>query len=94
MVDCMPCTVKAEHWLAGSNGVMSLVLPVMKHVVSKELRLRMVVHSGIDGKVVESIKSYGLSSQNLSHVIAGGEFKHDDFLAWLEERKEEEANQT
>jgi hypothetical protein len=90
--DCMPCNIKATHALAGSaNGVMSLVMPVLKAIISKALRLRMVFHLGSDAAVLESIKSYGLSSQNLSHVIAGGDFKHDDFLAWLEERKEEEA---
>jgi hypothetical protein len=88
----MPCIIKATHALAGhANGVMSLVLPVLKCVVSKAFRLRSVVHSGADAALLESIKPYGLSSHNLSHVIAGGEFKHDDFLAWLEERKEEEA---
>jgi hypothetical protein len=88
----MPCNIKAAHLLSGSaNGVMSLVLPVLKCVVSKAFRLRTVVHSGANAALLESIKSYGLSSHNLSHVIAGG-FKHDDFLAWLEERKEEEAN--
>jgi hypothetical protein len=89
----MPCIVKAAHALTGNaDGVLSLVLPVIKCVVSKAFRLRSVLHSGTDAAILESIKSYGLSSHNLSHVIAGGEFKHDDFLAWLEERKEEEAN--
>jgi hypothetical protein len=92
MVHSMPCNIKASHILAGSaNGVMSLVLPVLKCIVSKGFRLRTVLHSGADPTLVESIKSYGLSSHNLSHVIAGGDFKHDDFLAWLKERKEEEA---
>jgi hypothetical protein len=36
MVECMPTKVKAYHLLSGSeNGVVSLVLPVMKHVVAK-----------------------------------------------------------
>ena len=89
-IECMPIKMKAEHLLAGSaNGVMSLVLPVMKHVVAKELRLRMVVHSGTDGKILESIKPYGLSSKNVSHTL-GGDYKHSDFVEWLEERKQHE----
>ena len=36
MIECMPTKAKAYHLLAGSeNGVMSLVLPVMKHIVTK-----------------------------------------------------------
>ena len=46
--------MNAWHMLAGSaNGVMSLVLPVMKYVVSRPVRLRMVVHTGTDAKILE-----------------------------------------
>jgi hypothetical protein len=91
-IECMPIKMRAEHLLAGSaNGVMSLVLPVMKHVVAKELRLRMVVHSGTDSKILDSIKPYGLSSKNVSHAL-GGDFKHSDFLIWLEDWKHHEMN--
>ena len=39
LVESMPVKTKAYHLLSGSeNGVMSLVLPVMKHVVSKVKR--------------------------------------------------------
>lgn len=89
-IECMPIKMKAEHLLAGSaNGVMSLVLPVMKHVGGKELRLRIVVHSGTDSKILESIKPYGLNSKNVSHAL-GGDFKHADFLTWLEDWKQQE----
>jgi hypothetical protein len=78
--------------MAGSaNGVMSLVLPVMKHVVAKELRLRIVVHSGTDSKILDSLKPYGLNSKNVSHSL-GGDFKHSDFLIWLEHWKHHEMN--
>jgi hypothetical protein len=86
----MPIKIKAEHLLTGSaNGVMSLVLPVRKHVVAKDIRLRMVVHTGTDEKILESFNPYGLCSKNIGHV-SGGDYKHDDFLDWLDARREME----
>lgn len=88
----MPIKLKADHLLAGSaNGVMSLVLPVMKHVVARELRLRMVVHSGTDEKIVDSLLPYGLTSINVVQS-SGGEYKPNDFITWLEYRKVHEMN--
>lgn len=90
MVDCMPTKTKAYHLLAGSaNGVMSLVLPVMKHVVAQELRLRMVVHSGTDDKILDSMKHFGLTSTNVPHML-GGDFRQSDFTKWLDAWRESE----
>ena len=89
----MPIKIRAEHLLTGSaNGVMSLVLPVQKHVVAKDIRLRMVVHSGTDERILESFQPYGLGSHNICHV-AGGDYKHDDFLDWLDARRAMEERQ-
>jgi hypothetical protein len=86
----MPVKMKAWHLMAGSAyGVMSLVLPVMKQVVAKECRLRMVVHSGTDSKMLASLRPYGITNKNVSHVLSG-DFKHSDFLDWLEEWREQE----
>jgi hypothetical protein len=86
----MPVKMKAWHMMAGSAyGVMSLVLPVMKQVVAKECRLRMVVHSGTDSKMLESLKPYGITNKNVSHVLSG-DFKHSDFLDWLDGWREQE----
>ena len=51
----------------------------------QELRLRMVVHSGTDAKIIESLKPYGLGSGNLGSVV-GGDFTQTDFLNWLQNR--------
>ncbi|KAG7353336.1 hypothetical protein IV203_009385 [Nitzschia inconspicua] len=91
MVECMPTKTKAYHLLAGSeNGVMSLVLPVKKHIAAKELRLRMVVHFGTDYKIVDSLKPFGLNSKNVSHVV-GGDFTEAEWTKWLSDRKETES---
>ena len=67
MFECMPIKIKAEHLLTGSpNGVMSLVLPVRKHIVHQYIRLRMVVHTGTSGdKLLESLAPYGISAKHL-----------------------------
>ncbi len=84
LLHCMPMKVKALHLLAGgADGVMSLVLPSMKQVMGKECRLRMVVHSGTNDKMLESLESYGLTRRNLSEAL-GGDFTYNDFVTWLE----------
>lgn len=82
--------IKALHLLSGnSNGVMSLVLPSMKQVMGKECRLRMVVHSGLDGKMLESLGPFGLARENLSENLSG-DVKHEDFVSWLASWREYE----
>jgi hypothetical protein len=52
----------------------------------------MVVHSGTDDKILDSINQFGLSSVNVPHLL-GGDFKHSDFIQWLDGWREIE-NQT
>jgi hypothetical protein len=84
----MPIKFKALHLLVGSaNGVMSLVLPSMKQVMGKECRLRMVVHSGLDGKMVDTLRPYGLAKRNLSENLSG-DVKYAEFVSWLDSWRE------
>lgn len=53
----------------------------------------MVVHSGTDSKIMESIKPYGLGSSNVSSAV-GGDFTHADFLNWLQKWKAVEGTGT
>ena len=84
LLHCMPVKIKALHLLVGSaTGVMSLVLPSMKQVMGKECRLRMVVHSGLDCRMLETLSVYGITRKNLNENLSG-DVKHADFVAWLE----------
>ena len=90
MLESMPIKVKAHHLLSGSEaGVMSLILPVLKHLFTKELRMKLVVHSGTEKRILGSLSPYGLIAKNLPHLIGGG-FKREDSFRWCEKRKEEE----
>ncbi len=45
IVSCVPAKLKGMHGCTGSGkSVLGLVLPVMKHVVGKEIRLRFHLH--------------------------------------------------
>jgi hypothetical protein len=95
MLECMPIKIKAAHMLAGSaNGVISLILPVLKHIFTKDLRLRMVVHNGRDAIILDALKPYGLVKKSISYVN-GGDYKRSNFKQWFkdQEAKEEEAQQ-
>jgi hypothetical protein len=66
----------------------SFVVPSLQ-----ELRLRMVVHSGTDAKIVESLKPFGLSSGSIGSVV-GGDFTQTDFLKWLQNQNRLESGRS
>ena len=76
--------VKGFHLIAGSaNGVLSLILPVFKHILTRDLRLRLVVHAGTGTTLEEGLKQFGMISKNLSDVI-GGEWTTYQFQEWCD----------
>jgi hypothetical protein len=50
IMNCIPAKVKAIHICTGSGkSVTELVLPVLKQMAGKEMRLRFNLHVSIDG---------------------------------------------
>jgi hypothetical protein len=83
--ECFPAELKAFHVFAGSSGVwaVDLIMPVIKQLAGKHIRLRMVCHSGRES-LSAFCKTYNFHSSDMS-VIIGGEFTYARFMSWLEQ---------
>lgn len=70
--DSLPITIKSAHFCTGSGkSVVSLVLPVLKHMYGRERRLRLSVHSGSDREVSTRLGDYGLNRDHARPAFGG-----------------------
>jgi len=82
--ECFPAELKVFHVFAGSCGAwaMDLIMPVIKQLAGKRIRLRMVCHSGHES--VESFcKTYNFRPEHLS-VIVGGGYTYANHMSWMD----------
>jgi hypothetical protein len=92
--DCFPAELKAFHVIANGCGAwaMELIMPVIKQLAGKHIRLRMVCHSSSCQSVDTFCKTYNFCRNHMS-VIVGGTYSYADYLSWLDEeyaREQEE----
>jgi hypothetical protein len=70
--DSLPISIKSAHFCTGSGkSVVSLVLPVLKHMYGRERRLRLNVHSGSDREVTSQLGDYGLNREHARPAFGG-----------------------
>jgi hypothetical protein len=81
--DCFPAELKAFHIIAKNCGswAMELIMPVIKQLARKHIRLRMVCHSNYES-VDTFCNTYNMCSNEMS-VIVGGNFSYADHLSWF-----------
>jgi len=86
--NAIPMCTRAIHLCTGSGvSVLSLVAPVIKHLMGRRLRHRMVLHAGSDTEINQQMELYGLQKNNIPSIL-GGSFTLSDFDVWLKERKQ------
>mmetsp|Transcript_26257 Transcript_26257/g.62393 ORF Transcript_26257/g.62393 Transcript_26257/m.62393 type:complete len:539 (-) Transcript_26257:1517-3133(-) len=80
--DCFPCKLKAYHIWGGASGgwALDLILPVVKQLAGKEIRLRMVCHTKADRNFSST---YKFNPDHLSCLL-GGNFSYASHLRWVE----------
>lgn len=83
----MPIKFRALHFCSGSgHGVVGMVLPMILALFPSHYRHRVQLHSGTDQDIIESLASYGISSNSVTPRL-GGDFDDDRFLSWLREQR-------
>ena len=86
----MPGQLRVSHACLGMKlQAISFVAPQSKQITGKHIRMRSVHHEGTNEEMIQSMKSYGFSKDNVSSAI-GGNYTHEKFLMWVERQKEEE----
>jgi hypothetical protein len=85
LLRCFPAELKAFHIIAKNCGswAMELIMPVIKQLAGKHIRLRMVCHSNYES-VDTFCNTYNMCSNDMS-VIVGGNFSYADHLSWLDD---------
>lgn len=61
---------------------LSILLPVLKHIVGRDNRLRFAVHTGSDQELLDQFSDYGFVKAHMSHCFRGS-YSHDTFLEWV-----------
>ena len=85
VLECFPSKLKAFHICAGSGKwVVELILPVMKQIAGRYIRLHMVCHTGSNAELIQELRRYHLVPEGLSNII-GGTITYDHFIQWINE---------
>jgi hypothetical protein len=83
--DCFPSLLRCYHVCAGNMGkwAVDLIMPVMKQISGKRIRLRTVCHTA---SITETLaimdRTYNLEPNNQS-VIIGGKVSYAHQLKWI-----------
>jgi hypothetical protein len=82
-----PVKVRALHMCTGSGkGVMDLVLPVLKQMAGKNLRLCLHLHSGSDNELLSRLEDFGLGEMHAYSLLGRSLENREKFSVWLAER--------
>lgn len=85
--EALPLKVRALHGCHVPSFVSQFILPALKLVVGKDLRLRMNVH--VSSSLPRALLKYGLREEHLPPSIGGTH--HFNVDEWIERRRELEA---
>ena len=80
--EVMPVKLRACH-IFSVGVVLNYVLPIIMLFMSKHMRQRVRVHSGVNAQSILDLQSYGIGREELPQVI-GGNFITD--LDWARKR--------
>jgi hypothetical protein len=94
--DCFPSLLRSYHVCAGNSGkwAVELIMPVLKQIAGKYIRLRTVCHTGGTNEALSNMDSrYNLDPKQQS-VIIGGAFTYGHQLLWISEQRRKESAET
>jgi hypothetical protein len=86
--EALPLKFRAIHGCHVPNFVSQFILPALKIILGKELRLRLNVH--VSSTLPQALLQYGIKEENVP-VCVGGSY-HFDPQAWLAFRRELESS--
>jgi hypothetical protein len=87
-MEALPVQLKAVHMCLPilAYSFLAVVIPVVKQICGKEIRLRMMLHVKSGPGFIREMEPYGVSVKNIPSVL-GGAFRHADYLVWLREQE-------
>lgn len=84
---CLAINFRSTHIITGSgNSVVSLMVPVLKHLMGMHQRHRLKLHAGSDLEVVDSLGNYGIMPNSIPSTF-GGEWRMERFMEWIRQRE-------
>jgi hypothetical protein len=88
VLEALPLQMKAVHLCLPllSYSFLKVVIPVVKQLSGKQLRLRMMLHMKSGPCFIREMEAYGISVKNIPFVL-GGAFLNQDYLVWLQEQE-------
>jgi hypothetical protein len=88
VMEALPVRIKAVHLCLPvlAYSFLNVVVPVLKQIGGKELRLRMTLHTKIGPCFIREMEPYGISVKNIPFVL-GGAFLYEDYIFWLREQQ-------
>ncbi len=91
--ECFPSRLDVYHVWSGKSGswVVDLIMPVVKQLAGRHIRLRMVCHRGYE-TLPNFCTTYNFNARDMS-VIMGGNFAYGDHLLWVHEERVREQQQ-
>jgi hypothetical protein len=91
LVEVAPLLLRGLHIGAGpGSSVLDLVMPVLKIIHGKRVRLRLQLHKGSDQEIVQSLTDYGLDKRHGMAVFSGTVYNQERCGELLEEQRGKE----
>lgn len=85
-----PMHARAIHICAGSGAsVVNLILPVVKVMMGRDIRLRSLLHAGPDSEVLARVRQYGLTKEQVQYLSKGSQHE-EEMRVWIREQQARE----
>lgn len=93
-IECMPCELKCLHYCSGpGSSVLSIVMPIVKRMMTPHMRLRTVVQSGSDMEILEKLHEYGLQDVHARPLLRGAIYNQEQCAEFLRQQRIKEQQQ-
>ena len=88
MLESFPTKVRTVHAMIRSKDeiLRKVILPVIKFILGKHIRLRVFLHSGSDQCVLQRLRKFGIDTVQVESVLQS-DLGMPSFRKWMEERR-------
>jgi hypothetical protein len=88
VMEALPVQIKAVHLCLPvlAYSFLKVVVPVIKQIGGKQLRLRMTLHTKTGPSFLREMEPYGITIKNIPFAL-GGAFLDEDYIFWLREQE-------
>jgi len=88
MIDWWPVRLHCSHWCVNiQNPVFRSMVDLIRHLMTRDLRTRIRIHSGSSQECFYSLSQYGIPSDNIPLKSDGRYLKRENHIKWIKRRK-------